>query len=286
LIPDHKAMIERDPSHRGDQMEYMEASAFARPGAPPSTDIVALLRARAEMKPEAIAYTFLTDGETDKPDSISVSELDVRARAIAVRLSTTAEPGDRALLLYPPGPDFIAAFFGCLYAGVIAVPAYPSSRRHRDRLMAVITDASPAVIMTTAPLAERFEDESTGYALKTMAGSGGRDTPCRLCTDGISSAAAEQWHPFPVAPERLAFLQYTSGSTGDPKGVMVSHGNLMANQEAIRQSFGHNEDTLVVGWLPFYHDMGLIGNILQPLYLGSSAVLMSPMAFLEKPVRW
>lgn len=230
-----------------------------------------------------MAYSFLADGEIDRVRSISFAELDRRARTIAVRLLTMAEPGERTLLLYPPGLSFIEAFFGALYAGMIAVPAYPSSRRHLDRLTAVISDATPAVIMTDSEVATRLEAALTTSAMPL---NGSNATPCCLNTDELSSDVAEQWHPPQLTPSSLAFLQYTSGSTGDPKGVMVSHGNLMANQAAIQQSFEHSHDSVVVGWLPLYHDMGLIGNILQPLYLGTHAILMSPMAFLEQPIRW
>jgi amino acid adenylation domain-containing protein len=243
---------------------------------PMVTDIVALLRARAAQQSDATAYLFLADGETESA-RLSFADLDLRARTIAARLQETVPSGERALLLYPSGPDYVEAFFGCLYAGVIAVPAYPPSRQHLARLLAVIEDAAPALILTTAELAARFRENLEG----------GTGAPREwLATDSMGPDRAGRWRPPPVEPASLAFLQYTSGSTGDPKGVMVSHGNLLANQEAIRQSFGHTERSAVVGWLPLYHDMGLIGNILQPLYIGSTAVLMPPMAFLEKPVRW
>lgn len=182
-------------------------------------------------------------------------------------------------MLYPPGLDYIEAFFGCLYGGLIAVPAYPPSRQHFVRLRAVIADAAPSLIMITAELAAKFRDDFIGRAVHTVLGN----VSCQwLATDTLASDGARGWQPPVLAADDLA----TSGSTGDPKGVMVSHGNLLANQVAIKQHFGHTESSTVVGWLPLYHDMGLIGNILQPLYLGSSAVLMSPMAFLAKPVRW
>jgi amino acid adenylation domain-containing protein/non-ribosomal peptide synthase protein (TIGR01720 family) len=241
------------------------------------SNLVELLHGRAEAHPERTAYLFLADGET-AGDRLAYAELDRRARTIAARLQAMSMAGARALLLYPPGLGYIEAFFGCLYAGAVAVPAYPPTRQHLPRLRAVIRDAAPAAVLTTAELAAKLQaggDEAPPFGAAEW-----------LATDSLNEDGARDWTAPSLNPESLAFLQYTSGSTGDPKGVMVSHGNLLANQEAIRHGFGHTERSTVVGWLPLYHDMGLIGNILQPLYIGSSAVLMPPLAFLEKPVRW
>ncbi|SMF97565.1 amino acid adenylation domain-containing protein [Methylomagnum ishizawai] len=256
-------------------MRYLEESGSLEMPFPTTTDIVALLCARAQRKPAATAYLFLADGETES-GHLSYADLDLKARAIAARLQAAVAPGERALLLYPPGLDYVAAFFGCLYAGVVAVPAYPPSRRQLARLSSIVEDAAPAAILGTAELVAQCQDGLVPAA------------PDRiwLATDDLDPAWAGRWTPPVLTPDSLAFLQYTSGSTGQPKGVMVSHGNLIANQEAIRQGFGHTEASTVVGWLPLYHDMGLIGNILQPLYVGSTAVLMPPLAFLEQPVRW
>lgn len=243
----------------------------------PGADLVALLRQRALKTPDACAYVFLTDGGSSE-QSISYGQLDAQARVIAVQLQTLGKAGECALLLYPAGLDYIVAFLGCLYAGVIAVPAYPPSRHHADRLKAIIRDATPSVILTTRDLCERLQEnhQKTWNCHELM----------WLATDRLQSSNPDLWVPPVLAPDSLAFLQYTSGSTGNPKGVMVSHGNLMANQKIIRKAFDHTQETVVVGWLPLYHDMGLIGNVLQPLYLGATAVLMSPLAFLEQPVRW
>src|SRR4051812_32506903 len=190
--------------------------------------------------------------------------------------------GERALLLYPPGLELVSAFLGCLYGGVVAVPAYPPrSPRMVPRLRAIAGDARPAVALPTAEavgqgaaLAGRFPE---------MAGS------LWLATDSLGAdlaGLAEQWRDPEAEAGTLAFLQYTSGSTATPKGVMVSHGNLLHNEEMIRQAFGQSERSVIVGWLPLHHDMGLIGNVLQPLYIGASCVLMSPVAFLQRPSRW
>jgi len=244
------------------------------------TDLVELACSKANEKPDRTAYVFLQDGENES-GRLTFAELDRRARVIAARLQRMGMAGERALLLYPPGLDYIEGFFGCLYAGVVAVPASLPTRRQKPRLLAVINDAAPAVIMTTTDIAAKIRDE---FARDSAAPS--MPEPVWLATGHLEAESAERWIKPALGPDSLAFLQYTSGSTGDPKGVMVSHGNLMANQEAIKQGFGHTENTTVVGWLPLYHDMGLIGNLLQPLYLGATAVLMPPMAFLEKPVRW
>ncbi len=240
-------------------------------------DWVELLRIRAEEQPHGTAYLFLADGETEGVQ-LSFGELDQRARAIAAHLQRMSMTGQRALLLYPPGLPYIEAFFGCLYAGVVAVPAYPPSRHHLNRLQGKVEDAAPAVVMTTEELQEKLLVRFSEYW--------GTSHFQWLVTDTLDTTHARAWRPPKLIPESLAFLQYTSGSTGHPKGVMVSHQNLLANQHAIRESFHHTEKTIVVGWLPLYHDMGLIGNILQPLYLGTKAILMSPLTFMEQPVRW
>jgi amino acid adenylation domain-containing protein len=253
-------------------MRYLEESRPAT-DAHACQNLVELLHARAHEKPNQTAYIFLDDGETES-GRLSYAGLDRRARAIAAGLQAMHMSGERALLLYPQGLAYIEAFFGCLYAGVIAVPAYPPTRQHMQRLHGIMRDAAPALILTTRELLSKLQN-----SLPEHDGSW-------LATDTLNDGDTRNWEHMPLDANDLAFLQYTSGSTGDPKGVMVSHGNLLANQEAIKQSFGHHELSTVVGWLPLYHDMGLIGNILQPLYIGSTAILMPPMAFLEKPLRW
>ncbi len=242
------------------------------------SNIVELVNSKANERANKTAYIFLQDGENESA-RINFAELDQRARAIAARLQSLGMTGERALLLYPPGFDYIEGFLACLYAGVIAVPAYPPSRRHQSRLFAVINDALPAIILTTNDL--------KGGLIKDFADSDINQQDFNwLTTDNLGKELAERWLKPELNLDSLAFLQYTSGTTGDPKGVMVSHGNLMANQASIQQGFEHTENSIVVGWLPLYHDMGLIGNLLQPLYLGATAILMPPMAFLEKPIRW
>ncbi|HYG63154.1 MAG TPA: amino acid adenylation domain-containing protein, partial [Thermoanaerobaculia bacterium] len=223
-------------------------------------------------------FTFLRDGE-EASEALSYAELDLRARGIAARLQAVAAPGERALLLYPPGLEFIAAFCGCVYSGVLAVPTPPPRPNRPDsRLQSIVADSAPRIVLTTRALlarAERIREQVPAL----------RDA-LWIAYDELDDQEGDDWREPALGPETPAFLQYTSGSTSTPKGVLVSHGNLLHNQESIRRAFGQDESSVVVGWLPLYHDMGLIGNVLQPLYAGASCVLMSPQSFLQRPARW
>ncbi|MDD5275162.1 MAG: amino acid adenylation domain-containing protein [Methylovulum sp.] len=242
-----------------------------------ASTLVELLRLRALQQTHKAAYTFLADGG-NQALSLSYGDLDQQARIIAAHLQDLGLQGGRALLLYAPGLDYIAAFFGCLYAGVVAVPAYPPrNQRNLPRLQAILADSGAAAILSTAALA----GSATVSAWQNESGLKQR----WLLTDTLTDGADSFIRPS-LDVSSLAFLQYTSGSTGNAKGVMVSHGNLMANQKLIKACFGHDSESTVVGWLPLYHDMGLIGNIMQPLYSGAPVILMSPLAFLEQPLRW
>src|SRR5215210_3204321 len=247
----------------------------------PEPSLIQVLRGRAVEHPERPAYTFLAEGE-EEGARLTYGELDARARALAARLQRLGLAGERALLLYPPGLDFVAAFLGCLYAGTVAVPAYPPrSARMLPRLRSIAGDSRPAVALTTSDLLRQVE----GLAGRLPELAGVR----WLAADGPGDAdagLAAEWREPEGGGETLAFLQYTSGSTALPKGVMVGHGNLVHNEEMIQAAFGQSERSVIVGWLPLYHDMGLIGNVLQPLYAGASCVLMSPVAFLQRPSRW
>jgi amino acid adenylation domain-containing protein len=240
--------------------------------------LAGVLSERAERSPHQLAYTFLADGEAES-SSLTYGDLDRRARVIAAGLQRHGAPGERALLLYPPGLEFIAALFGCFYAGVVAVPLYPPRLKRADpRLAAVIRDARPALALTAAPilskLAPSLRQEPSLSPLTWVA------------TDDLPEASAEEWREPVLSGGQIAFLQYTSGSTSSPKGVMVSHEGLLHNEEMIRQVFGLSEESVILSWLPLYHDMGLIGGALQPLYLGVHGILMPPAAFLQQPMRW
>jgi acyl-CoA synthetase (AMP-forming)/AMP-acid ligase II len=242
------------------------------------SNLIELLSYRAKNQPEQRAYIFLKDGETEE-NSLTYGELDLQARSLASHLQSLISPGERALLLYPPGLEFISAFFGCLYAGVIAVPAYPPrANMNLLRLQAIVKDAQAKVVLTTKSLLTNLESQLVeNPELATMRW---------LNTDYIHTNLSSHWQKPRLESDTLAFLQYTSGSTGTPKGVMITHGNLLSNQRSIKMGFGHTDKTIFAGWLPLFHDMGLIGNVLQPLYLGIPSILMSPVAFLQKPFSW
>jgi acyl-CoA synthetase (AMP-forming)/AMP-acid ligase II len=239
---------------------------------------VDLLVYRAQHQSNKTAYTFLEDGETEV-DRLTYQELDRQARAIASQLQSLDAAGSRALLLYPPGLEFITAFLGCLYAGVVAVPAYPPRRNQNiSRLQAILANAEATVALTTTSLLSSIESR--------FAESSELSKLHWLTTDDIASDLAVVWQKPRLSSDTLAFLQYTSGSTGTPKGVMVSHGNLLYNSALIHKSFADTPNSQGVTWLPPYHDMGLIGGVLQPLYVGAPMVLMSAVAFMQKPLRW
>ena len=194
---------------------------------------------------------FLLDGEVEQA-RLTYAELDARARAVATALQRRGAAGVRVLLLYPAGLDFIAAFFGCLYAGAVAVPAYPPrAGREQPRLRSILEDARPRFVLAPAAVA------ASAARLDGLGSLLGQTE--WLVTDELSLDLAGEWKEPAVGPGDLAFLQYTSGSTSEPKGVMVSHGNLIANEEVIRAACGHDEGSTFVSWLPLYHDMGLIG---------------------------
>jgi acyl-CoA synthetase (AMP-forming)/AMP-acid ligase II len=233
--------------------------------------IIEVLQWRAKQQPSKIGYVFLDDGETESA-SLTYQELDRQAKLIAGQLRNQTVPGDRALLIYPPGLDFIAAFFGCLYAGIVAVPVdMPRRNQRTQRLQKIVSDAQARVILTVREVSPKLEASFPDKNLMRF-----------LSTDDLERNSIEVFETLEISGETLAFLQYTSGSTGTPKGVMVSHGNLLHNEEMIKQAFNHSENTVFVGWLPLFHDMGLIGNMLQPMYLGIPSYLMSPVAFLQQ----
>ena len=237
-----------------------------------------VIRYWAQKKPDQLAFSFLDDGETPT-DSLTFGELDQRARAIAVVLRSRGLAGQPVLLQYRSGLDFVTAFFGCLYGGVIAVSAYPptSNRSKSDRLQKLVQGCDARAVLTNGiTLNDLKKAEANGNALGLPL----------LCTDAVDPAEAESFRDPGSNRDSIAFLQYSSGSTGDPKGVIVSHGNILHNQALIKQGMATGDHTVFVSWLPLFHDMGLIGNVMQPLYLGVPCYLMPPIAFVQKPVRW
>lgn len=232
---------------------------------------------RARNEAERLSHIFLADKEGEEL-RLTYAELDGRARAVAAALQEFGERGDRALLLYPPGLDFIVGFFGCLYAGRVAVPAYPPRNPgHLPRLLALAADAGAKIALTNERTHEAVQRQIR--ELPDWADLGW------LTTDTVAEAPAG-FEPVAVAPDELAFLQYTSGSTGAPKGVMVTHANIVYNTHYIQESFRLHRASVSVSWLPSFHDMGLIDGVLGPVYTGHLGVLMSPVSFIQRPRRW
>ncbi|MFC4433630.1 amino acid adenylation domain-containing protein, partial [Cupriavidus respiraculi] len=230
-------------------------------------------------RPDATALTVLDD---DHPEGLACTyrQLWSQAAHCASRLSTLAGPGDRVMLVMDTGMHYVSAFLGCLLSRMVAVPAFPPESlrpQHLARLNAIAKDAQPRVAVIDTALSRGWAEALPAGQLSTLDLSSG-EVP--------DSAAASAFAPPAVRPENLAFLQYTSGSTATPKGVMVTHGNIVANQHAIASQFGTTADDIMVSWLPLYHDMGLIGSLLHPLYMGVPLVLMSPGYFLQRPRRW
>ncbi len=246
---------------------------------------VELLSFRAIAQPDAVAFRFLTYTATGvEKETVTFQQLDARARTIAAQLLTQCQPGDRALMLYPSGIEFIAAYFGCLYAGVIAVPGYPPKRNQKlGRLLSLVQNCQAKVAMTdlqTHVIAQpQFADVTELRSLAWVVTDSLPADTLRIVGQPVVELPQ-------VSIDDIAFLQYTSGSTGDPKGVMVTHANLMANSRSIYTAMDHGPDTVFVGWLPLFHDMGLIGNVLQPVFAGIPSTLMSPASFLQRPMRW
>ncbi|MEH1986979.1 beta-ketoacyl synthase N-terminal-like domain-containing protein [Nostoc sp.] len=250
-----------------------------------SETLVDVLRYRAIQQPQTLGYTFLVDGESEG-SKLTYGALDKLARAIATYLQTFAKLGDRVLLLYPPGLEFITAFFGCLYAGLIAIPAYPPRQNQSiARLGAIVSDAQATAILTTTALLpivkNYFADNPELASLKLLASDAISEA---MSTTGVD--AAQEWKAPNIDGNTLAFLQYTSGSTGTPKGVMVSHSNLLHNLAYLDRGWEHTSDSVMVTWIPFFHDMGLIYGVLQPLYKGFPCYIMPPVAFIARPIRW
>ena len=245
--------------------------------------LVDVLRDKALRIPDQEAYRFLLDGE-NKTIEWSYLELDRRSRALAMALRERGGSGERAVLLYPPGLEFIAAFFGCLYEGVVAVPAYPPvSRRVLPRLEAILRDVRPTLILTTAEIFAKAASLLSEVSALAHSDWLVTDRPEDLAT---LESRAQAWRDPGITGETMAFIQYTSGSTSAPKGVEVHHNHLLSNQRMIRDGFEQTRASVIVGWLPLYHDMGLIGNVIQPLYVGARCILMSPLTFLRRPARW
>lgn len=247
-------------------------------------NLVELLNTRASVQPDVVGFKYLVDGENEET-SLTFSELDRDARSIASQLQSIGAEGERVLLLYPPGLDYIKAFFGCLYAGAVAVPTYPPDvtriERSLPRFLSILSSSNPIAALTTSPIlamAQFMLNDTPEF-----------NTIQWVTTDtlGADPTLVSGWRMPQIATDSLAFIQFTSGSTAEPKGVMLTHGNLFANLSIICDGFevDSTRDSAVF-WLPFYHDMGLIGGVLATIYCGVLNVLISPLDFLQRPMRW
>lgn len=238
-----------------------------------------VLQARAAYTPDKTAYIFLKDGDDDE-ERITYRELDQAARRIAHHLTGSGSRGERALMLFPPGLEFVKALFGCFYAGIIAVPAYPPRKnRSLDRIKALVVDSGTSLVLSSTEIfqstARSFSDPDELKQMKWL-----------VVDDFTNDGIIHFDHGTPPRPGEVALLQYTSGSTGQPKGVMVTHRNIMRNAEFMRQIFRLHSKSISVTWLPNFHDMGLIDGVIVPLYTGFPGIFIPPVAFIQKPVRW
>ncbi|MCW9680559.1 fatty acyl-AMP ligase [Dolichospermum planctonicum UHCC 0167] len=241
-------------------------------------NLISILNERANQTPNQLAYIFLKNRENQE-QNITYQQLSQNSKNIAIKLQSLIPEGSRALLLYPQGLEFINAFLGCLYAGIIAVPAYPPKRNQKmSRLAAIIKDAEPQIILTTSSMLESIKEKLTDIVDSSAVQW--------LATDNLNNDE-ELSYIFPnISSDSLAFLQYTSGSTGTPKGVMISHGNIVHNSASIQKAFELTKKSVSVTWLPSFHDMGLIDGIIQPLYTGFLGVILPPESFLQRPILW
>ncbi len=245
-------------------------------------NVIELLCMRASEQPDDLAYTFLADGEVEA-DSFTYAQLDQHARALGALLQHLNGAGERALMIYPSSIDTIAGFLGCLYGGAIAVPVVPPqpnrAARTLPRLQTVVEDAGARFVLTTSALLQEIEKVVDRFPqLKQMEW---------IATDLIDTSLAADWRQPDITRDMLAYLQYTSGSTSAPKGVMISHANLMNICEYDSHILGYRQrEGAAVCWVPYFHDYGLIEGLMVPLYNGIPCYVMCPMSFVQKPFRW
>jgi acyl-CoA synthetase (AMP-forming)/AMP-acid ligase II len=243
--------------------------------------LIELLRWRASQETDKLAYMFLIDGKTEGP-TLTYGEFDRQARAIGALLQQHNAKGERALLLYPQGLDVMAAFLGCLYGGVIAIPVPPPDagrlKRALPRLRAIVKDAKATIALTNQRILSILADAGLDFP---------EFQEVRwIATEDVELQLAEQWQNPQLDSQTLAYLQYTSGSTSSPKGVMISHSNFMHHSAYLQMACGYSADSVTVTWMPYFHDYGLVEGLIQPLFNGHPCYVMSPLAFIKQPVRW
>lgn len=272
--------------------------------------LVETSREQADQQPDRTAYTFLEDGKREG-DRLTYRQLDQKARTIATYLQAQLAPGDRVLLAYPQRLEAIAAVLGCFYAGMVAIPApAPEPSRLKctlPRLEAIAADAGAAMVLTTTRLLTQWGGSFIFQAKSVVGRVRGRSalwlhyylSPAEkdlemshlaslpwVGTDTIPAHMADQWQARQISGDTLAYLQYTSGSTSTPKGVMLDHANLMGHLAALQQAGGYDSNSVTVTWMPYFHDYGLVEGMLLPLYNGTPCYMMSPTAFIKQPLRW
>ncbi|KAG2383463.1 hypothetical protein C9374_004134 [Naegleria lovaniensis] len=289
------------------------------------SNLVAMLENAALSCGDNLLYRFLdfSQGKDLIPSrihEISYKQFHIHVKSLAALIQTQSNVGDRALLIYEPGLGFITSFMACIYAGVLAVPVYPPKRMEEfGKLEKILSDSQPNLFLLSKQVHDHFEQQGINKYFKKSSSSStstSQNSSCPtkkemdmalqqqleicheafegfnvLVTDALKFSESNNlmafWkQPENLSTESLAFLQYTSGSTSDPKGVMLTHGNLLHNSHVIEKSFGHTNKSHGMIWLPPYHDMGLIGGLLQVIYAQFSCTLMSPFAFIECPLRW
>ncbi|GAA1932461.1 fatty acyl-AMP ligase [Streptantibioticus ferralitis] len=235
-------------------------------------------RLRGEKQPDNVAYVFLRDGETPE-QTLTYGQLDTAARAGAAALDAAGLSGGAAVLLYPSGLEFISTLLACMYAGIAGAPVQvPTRRRSMHRVRRIADDVGTSTILTTAAVKRELEE---GFGdLPELAGL------TLLDTESMQDFPTDDWAGSPPGPDDIALLQYTSGSTGDPKGVEVTHANFRSNVAETIELWPLRSDGTVVNWLPLFHDMGLMFGVVMPLWSGIPAYLMAPQAFIRRPARW
>ncbi len=243
--------------------------------------LIELLQHRAKTQPNDLAYQFLADGKREGA-AYTYAELDQWARAIAALLQQQEAKGDRALLLYPQGIEVVAAFCASLYAGVIAIPVPPPDagrmKRTLPRLREIIKDAEATIVLSNAHIIELIQGSGLDFPeFETMRW---------IDTETVDLALANDWQDPQIDKDVLAYLQYTSGSTSTPKGVMLSHYNLLHHSDYLQRGCGYHPTGPTVTWMPYFHDYGLVEGLIQPLYNGAPCYIMAPLAFVKRPLRW
>lgn len=242
------------------------------------SNLVEVLQWRALRRPGDRAYLFLADGENEEK-SLTYQELERRARSLGALLQAQGFTGKRALLFFPPGPEYVETFWSCLYAGVVSIPVYqPKLNRSIERLRSIILDTDATLVLTNSKgadaLARWFINDAVFAHLHWV------------ITDDFFSSGANTSLDIRGTSDAVAYIQYTSGATAPPRGVMISQENILQNVSFLHHRLAHPVDRYMVSWLPPYHDMGLVSSILLPVYAGFPVVLMPPAAFIQRPLRW